>query len=309
MSLPVLLFTHPAMLAHGVPPGHPERPERLEAVLNGLAGLPLQPREAPWAEPSALARVHPPAYVAAMDRVFPAPGEGMGALDSGDTFLSDGSREAAYRAAGAVCAAVDAVLNGQARAAFCAVRPPGHHAEPAQPMGFCVFNNIAVGALHALEAHGLARVAVVDIDVHHGNGNQAVALKEPRLFFASTHQKPLYPGTGAASEKSPHANLVNAPLPPGADGAAWRAAMQAHVLPALAAFDPDMLLISAGFDAHADDPLADLRLAPQDFAWAVGAIRNAAPRAAERIVSTLEGGYDLAALAACARAHVEALIA
>jgi acetoin utilization deacetylase AcuC-like enzyme len=305
----VLLFTHPAMLAHGVPPGHPERPERLTAVLRGVEDLPLQRREAPLADRQALIGVHPAAYVDAMDAVFPAAGEGMAALDSGDTFLSDGSREAAYRAAGAVVAAVDAVLAGQARAAFCAVRPPGHHAEPAQPMGFCLFNNVAIGALHALNAHGLARVAVVDFDVHHGNGTQAVALKEPRLLFASTHQRPLYPGTGAAEDQSPHANLINAPLPARTDGAAWRAAMAAHVLPALQAFDPQMVLISAGFDAHSDDPLADLRLQPDDFAWAVGAIRQAAPKAADRIISTLEGGYDLDALAASARAHVQALLA
>jgi acetoin utilization deacetylase AcuC-like enzyme len=309
MTSNTLLFTHPSMLAHGVPPGHPERPDRLIAVLKGLDGLPLDRREAPLASRDALIGVHPAAYVDAMDQVFPGPGEGMAALDSGDTFLSDGSREAAYRAAGAVVAAVDAVLAGEARSAFCAVRPPGHHAEPAQPMGFCLFNNVAIGARHALNAHRLERVAVIDFDVHHGNGTQAVALKEPRLFFASTHQRPLYPGTGAADDQSPHANLINAPLAPRSDGQAWRAAMDALVLPALSAFNPQLLFISAGFDAHSDDPLADLRLEPQDFAWAVPALRQAAPNAAGRIISTLEGGYDLAALQACARAHVEALIA
>jgi acetoin utilization deacetylase AcuC-like enzyme len=305
----MLLFTHEAMLAHGVPPGHPERPERLHAVLAGLADLALERRAAPLADADALLRVHPQAYVEAMDRVFPGAGEGMTALDSGDTFLSEHSREAAYRAAGAVVAAVDAVLAGEARSAFCAVRPPGHHAEPAQPMGFCIFNNVAIGALHALDAHDLERVAVVDFDVHHGNGTQAVALKEPRMFFASTHQRPLYPGTGAAQDQSPHANLVNAPLAPGAGSVQWRAAMQDIVFPALAMFNPELVLISAGFDAHSDDPLADMHLSPEDFAWAVPQLRAHAPRAHGRIVSTLEGGYDLAALAASARAHVEALLA
>lgn len=305
----MLIFTHPSMLDHDVPAGHPERPARLSAVLDALKDLSLPHRDAPYASREALMRVHPPAYIDAMEQVFPKAGEAMIALDSGDTFLTDHSREAVYRAAGAVTAAVDAVLAGEVRAAFCAVRPPGHHAEPAQPMGFCIFNNIAVGALHALDAHGLSRVAVIDFDVHHGNGTQAVAMKEPRLFFASTHQRPLYPGTGAAHDVSPHGNLINAPLPPGADSAAWRDAMIAQVLPALTAFDPQLVLISAGFDAHRDDPLANMRLDPEDFAWAVGAIRTAAPSADGRMVSSLEGGYDLAALGACARAHVAALAA
>jgi acetoin utilization deacetylase AcuC-like enzyme len=175
-------------------------------------------------------------------------------------------------------------------------------------MGFCVFNNVAVGALHALDGHGLSRVAVIDFDVHHGNGTQAVALKEPRLLFASTHQRPLYPGTGAASDVSTYGNLINAPLPPGASGAQWRAAMETIVLPALRRFDPELVLISAGFDAHRDDPLADMGLDESDFAWGTQAIRAAAPAAQGRIVSTLEGGYNLTALAVSARAHVLALM-
>ena len=305
----MLLITHEAMIAHETPPHHPERPARLTAVLNALADLDLLREDAPMAQREALLRVHPQAFVDAMDSVFPGAGEGMVALDSGDTFLSERSREAAYRAAGAVAAAVDAVMEGRTRRAFCAVRPPGHHAEPAQPMGFCIFNNVAVGALHALDAHGLARVAVIDLDLHHGNGTQAVAMKEPRLFFGSTHQRPLYPGTGAAHEEGPHGNLVNAPLPPGAGSAQWRAAMRETVLPALSGFAPELVLISAGFDAHHNDPLADMRLDADDFAWAVEAISAAAPTAHGRIVSTLEGGYDLAALAASARAHVLALMA
>jgi acetoin utilization deacetylase AcuC-like enzyme len=304
------IFTHPAMLAHAAPIGHPERPARLEAVLSALQDLGAPFLEAPMVDRAALLRVHPSAYVDAMDQLFPKAGEGLVALDSGDTFLSDRSREAAYRAAGAVVAAVDVVLtSGPHARAFCAVRPPGHHAEPAQPMGFCVFNNVAIGALHALDAHGLERVAVIDFDVHHGNGTQSVALKEPRLFFGSTHQAPLYPGTGAADEASPHGNLINAPLPPGSDSRAWRHAMETQVLPALGAFQPALVLISAGFDAHKNDPLADLRLDAADFAWAVGAITAAAPSAHGRLVSTLEGGYDLDALSECARAHVQALMA
>jgi acetoin utilization deacetylase AcuC-like enzyme len=234
----------------------------------------------------------------------------MIALDSGDTFLTDDSREAVWRAAGAGVAAVDAIMAGEAHTAFCAVRPPGHHAEPATAMGFCIFNNIAIAALHALEAHGLSRVAVVDFDVHHGNGTQAAAEKEPRLFFASTHQSPLYPGTGAARERGRFGNILNAPLPAGADGAAFRAAFEGEVLPALAAFAPEFLFISAGFDAHRRDPLANMALEESDYAWATARLRAQAEISARgRIVSMLEGGYDLEALGASARAHVDALAA
>lgn len=304
----MLLFTHPAMLDHGVPPGHPERPQRLTAVLDALAPLSLPTREAPLAPRTAVERVHPGVYVDAMEAAFPGAGEGMVALDTGDTFLSDGSREAAWRAAGAVTAAVDAVLGGEDRLAFCAVRPPGHHAEPARPMGFCVFNNIAVGALHALDAHGLQRVCVIDFDVHHGNGTQAVAEKEARLLFCSTHQSPLYPGTGRATDTGLAGNVVNAPLPPGADGALWRAAMEREVLPAIRAFRPELLLVSAGFDAHRDDPLAEMGLDDADYAWAGRVLRAAAEEGAGgRIVASLEGGYDLAALGRASAAFVSAL--
>ncbi len=296
------------MLDHGVPPGHPERPERLEAVLAGLQGMPLDRREAPWADRAALERVHPAAYVSAIEGIFPKAGEGLVALDTGDTFLSDGSREAAWRAAGAVTAAVDAVMAGEGQAAFCAVRPPGHHAEPAQAMGFCVFNSIAVGALHALEAHGLSRVCVIDFDVHHGNGTQAAAEREPRLLFASTHQSPLYPGTGSARETGIGGNVVNAPLPPGAGSAEWRIAMETRVLPAIAAFGPEMILVSAGFDAHRADPLAEMALEDEDYAWAATVLKEAAAGSARgRIVASLEGGYDLRALASASRAFVAAL--
>ena len=303
----VALFTHPAMLSHGVPPGHPERPERLAAVLAALEGLSLDRREAPLARRADIARVHPEVYLDALEAAFPGPGEGLAAVDA-DTFLTEGTREAALRAAGAVVAAVDHVRAGGAETAFCAVRPPGHHAEPAQSMGFCIFNNIAIGALHALEAHGLARVAVVDFDVHHGNGTQAVAMKEPRLFFASTHQSPLYPGTGQAEDRGPADNVVNAPLPPGADGVVWRRAMERIVLPALDAFAPDMIFVSAGFDAHRADPLANMALDETDYAWAAQALRViAAQRCRGHVVSALEGGYDLTALGKSSAAFVRAL--
>ncbi len=298
------------MLDHGVPPGHPERPQRLEAVLAALEALPLVRREAPWAPRAAIERVHASAYVNAIEAAFPKQGEGMVALDTGDTFLSDGSREAAWRAAGAVVAAVDAVMNDEDRTAFCAVRPPGHHAEPAQAMGFCVFNSIAIGALHALEVHGLSRVCVIDFDVHHGNGTQAVAQKEARLLFASTHQSPLYPGTGRVGETGIGGNVVNAPLPAGAGGVIWRRAMEAAVLPAVEAFGPELILVSAGFDAHRADPLAELALEDADYAWAGARLREAAGHSAKgRIVASLEGGYDLAALASASAAFVGAVAA
>ncbi len=303
----MLLFTHPAMLRHEVPPGHSERPQRLEAVLSGIARLKLDAREAPLATRGALERVHTPAYVAAMERGFAAGAEGLAQIDP-DTFVSPGSREAAYRAAGAVVAAVDAVLADEDDVAFCAVRPPGHHAEPGAAMGFCIFNNVAIGALHALEAHGLNRVAIVDFDVHHGNGSQSVAEKEPRLFFASTHQSPLYPGTGAAGERGRYNNVVNAPLPPGAGGLEFRRAMEALVLPALDAFAPELILVSAGFDAHQADPLAQLAFAEADYAWAGETLRQVSLRHCKgKLVSTLEGGYDLEALARSALAYLAAL--
>ena len=305
----MLLFTHPSMLDHEVPPGHPERPQRLEAVLKALEGMPLDRREAPYARRDAVERVHRSAFVSAIEGVFPKQGEGMIALDSGDTFLSDGSRQAAWRAAGAATAAVDAVMAGDDTMAFCAVRPPGHHAEPAQAMGFCIFNNIAVGALHALDRHGLSRVAVVDFDVHHGNGTQAAAEKEARLFFASTHQSPLYPGTGRAGETGVAHNVVNAPLPPGADSALWRKAMETRVLPALESFAPELVLISAGFDAHRADPLADMALEDADYAWAASVLKEVAAMSAKgRIVASLEGGYDLRALGSATAAFVGALL-
>ncbi|HEY4251780.1 MAG TPA: histone deacetylase family protein [Roseomonas sp.] len=306
MSL--LLLTHRAGLGHDPGPHHPECPDRLRAVLTALDAeefADLIRGEAPQATAEQLARVHPPAYVEAILGVRPAPGDRV-ALDA-DTIMSHGSAEAALRAAGAAIAAVDAVMTGEVRRAFCATRPPGHHCEPARPMGFCLFANAAIAARHAQAAHGAARVAVVDFDVHHGNGTQACFETEPSLFYASSHQWPLYPGTGAESETGV-GNIINATLPPGADGAAFRAVWERDLLPAVERFAPELVIISAGFDAHAADPLAQLRVREADFAWVTTAICALAERqAGGKVVSLLEGGYDLAALGSSVAAHVRAL--
>lgn len=303
----MLLFTHPSMLTHQPPPGHAEHSGRLQAVLDALEGMPLDRRKAPYASREALERVHPGRYIEALEPAFAEAQSARVRLDP-DTFISAGSREAIYRAAGACIAAVDAVMAGDDEMAFCAVRPPGHHAEPISPMGFCIFNNVAIAALHALDAHNLDRVAVVDFDVHHGNGTQTVAEREARLMFASTHQAPLYPGTGAADETGIGQNVVNAPLPAGAGSAAWRRAMETRVLPALDAFAPQLILVSAGFDAHKADPLAQMELETEDFAWAARELRALALKHCQgKLVSTLEGGYDLAALAGSASAYLAAL--
>ncbi|MHA3979983.1 histone deacetylase family protein [Halovulum sp. GXIMD14794] len=307
--MPTLLLTHPDCLAHVTPPGHPEQVARLTAILDALAAPEfdaLTRAEAPLAEDAHILRAHPEAYLRQIRAAAPA--EGFVGLDA-DTHMSPGSLDAALRAAGANVAAVDAVMAGQAGNAFCATRPPGHHAETATAMGFCLFGNVVIGARHALDAHGLERVAVIDFDVHHGNGTQDLVWDDPRIFFASTHQSPLYPGTGAAHETGACGNVMNVPLPPGTDGAAFRHVMETHVLPAVAAFRPQMVFISAGFDAHEADPLANLNLHEDDFAWATGAICDLADEHAQgRVVSTLEGGYDLDALAASTAAHVRTLM-
>ena len=304
---PMLLFTHPSMLRHEPPPGHAEHPGRLQAVLDALEEVAFDRREAPMADRDAIARVHPRNYIDALEPAFAETSGARVRLDP-DTYISSGSREAIYRAAGACVGAVDAVMSGEADMAFCAVRPPGHHAEPISPMGFCIFNNVAIGALHALEAHGLSRVAVVDFDVHHGNGTQTVAEGEPRLMFASTHQAPLYPGTGARNDTGVDGNVVNAPLPAGAGSSAWRRAMEERVLPALDAFAPELILVSAGFDAHKADPLAQMELETEDFAWAGRRLKELALHHCKgKLVSTLEGGYDLGALAGSAAAYLAAL--
>lgn len=305
----VLLLTHRACLLHEPGEFHPECPDRLRAVLQALDGQEfsyLIRAEAPLATAEQLERVHPAHYVAAITGIRPAAGESV-ALD-GDTIMSAGSAEAALRAAGAGVAAVDAVLAGEVRRAFCAVRPPGHHAEPGKPMGFCLFANAVIAARHAQAVHGLGRVAVVDFDVHHGNGSQACVAADASILYASSHQWPLYPGTGAARERGV-GNVFNAPLPPGADGTAFRAAWAETLLPAIEAFAPELLVISAGFDAHAQDPLAQLRLREADFAWLTEQLCALAERhCGGHVVSLLEGGYDLAALAASAAAHVRVLL-
>ncbi|MEM9009604.1 MAG: histone deacetylase family protein [Pseudomonadota bacterium] len=303
------LFTHPDCLTHVTPEGHPERVARLEAVLAALDApkfANLDRWEAPPATDEALLRAHPTAHLARMAKAVPESGQVP--LDP-DTYATPGSEIASRRAAGAVVAAVDLVLSGGAANAFCAVRPPGHHAERAQAMGFCFYSSIAVGALHALDHHGLSRVAVVDFDVHHGNGTQDVLWEEPRIRFASTHQMPLYPGTGAAEERGSADQILNVPLPPGADGAVFRRAVGERILPELDAFAPELVLISAGFDAHQADPLANLALDESDFVWVTEKLADLAARhAGGRLVSTLEGGYDLEALAASTAAHVAVLM-
>ncbi|MGH7045379.1 MAG: histone deacetylase family protein [Stellaceae bacterium] len=302
------LYTHDACLEHDPGDHHPESPDRLRAVLAAISGpqfAALERRQAPQAALDDVLRIHSRRHV---ERVLGAvPRSGHAAIDA-DTVLSPGSGRAALHAAGAVVAAVDAVVAGEADNAFCAVRPPGHHAEPERAMGFCLFNNVAIGALRARDVHRLERVAVVDFDVHHGNGTQAAFAPDDSLFYASTHQSPLYPGTGAASETG-MGNIVNVPLRPMSGSGPFRLAMKGQVLPALDAFSPELVLISAGFDAHQADPLAQLMLDEADFAWITEELCGIALRHAQgRLVSTLEGGYDLAALGASAAAHLRVLM-
>jgi acetoin utilization deacetylase AcuC-like enzyme len=307
----VLLLSHPAGLGHDTGPGHPERIDRLRAVTTALAApefAGLIREEAPAATPEQLGRVHPARYIESVLGTKPTPGK-LVHLDP-DTVMSSGSAEAALRAAGGAIAAVDAVQSGRVRAAFVATRPPGHHAEPDRSMGFCLFSNAAIAAHHARAAWGRQRVAVVDFDVHHGNGTQAVAWNDADFFFGSSHQYPFYPGTGGLGETGIAGQIVNAPLAAYSGRPAFEAAWTGRILPALEAFAPDCIIVSAGFDAHRDDPLAQLELDADDFAWVTGAIMAAADRLTEgRIVSLLEGGYDLDALAASAAAHVRTLLA
>lgn len=304
------LISHPSFLEHDTGAHHPERPDRLRAVLAALdaaafAGLVHVP--APAATMEQLNRVHPSGYVETILGICPPAGEFV-QID-GDTIMSARSAEAARHAAGALVAGVDAVMTGAAHTAFAAVRPPGHHAQPSIPGGFCLFNNVAVGALHAQVRYGLERVAIVDFDVHHGQGTQAVVEPDPRLFYASTHQSPLYPGTGSPRERGLSGNVVNVPLPAGSGSAAFRAAWGERILPALDVFSPQLLIVSAGFDAHRRDPLAQLDVETDDFVWLTEELVAIADRHADgRIVSALEGGYDLDALAQSVVAHVRALM-
>ncbi len=303
------LFSHPDCLAHVTPNGHPERVDRLRAIgaaLEAQAFAGLLRIEAPLGEVAHVLTAHPQAHY---DRIAAAvPEEGYLPLDA-DTFLSPGSLSAAMRGVGANVKAVDMVMGGEVANAFCAIRPPGHHAEAETPMGFCLFGNVVIAARHALETHGASKVAIMDFDVHHGNGTQALVWDDPRILFTSTHQMPLYPGTGAVDETGAHGNVVNAPLAPGDGGADFRAAMEGRILPAIDRFKPDLMLISAGFDAHRADPLGGLELVEADFAWATHRLCDlAGAHCAGRLVSTLEGGYDLQALAASAAEHVRVLM-
>jgi len=303
-----LLYTHPDCLQHDTGFGHPECSARLTAILNVLKTSPfaaLEWRDAPLAADEQLTRIHSPAHV---ERVFARiPRHGHYAID-GDTIVSPQSGEAARRAAGAVCAAVDAILNGEANNAFCAIRPPGHHAEPHQAMGFCLFNNAAIGAAHARLVGGLERVAVIDFDVHHGNGTQAAFEHNPGYLYISTHQAHIYPGTGRRDECGV-GNIVNIPLIANSGTADLRHVWQQDIEPALRQFQPQLILISAGFDAHYLDPLAELNFNEDDYAWLTRQILAVAQDCCEgRVVSILEGGYNLPALAASVAAHVKALM-
>ncbi len=303
-----LLYTHPACLEHDTGFGHPECPARLTAILNVLRAAPfaaLEWRDVPQATAEQLTRIHPQAYV---ERILACvPRQGNFALD-GDTILSPRSGEAALRAAGAVCAAVDAILRGEASNAFCAIRPPGHHAEPNQSMGFCLFGNVAIGAAHARAVHGLERVAIIDFDVHHGNGTQAAVERDPGYLYISTHQAYIYPGTGRRDERGV-GNVINIPLLAGSGSTDLRHVWRHEIEPALREFKPQLILISAGFDAHHMDPLAELNFNEDDYAWLTRQILAVAADYCEgRVVSILEGGYNLSALAASAAAHVKALM-
>lgn len=300
------VYTHDDFANHVTPPGHPERAQRIETiwrVLDETEGL--DRRTSPLAERSALLSVHPEAYVARIEAAIPE--RSFVSLDA-DTHVSPGSLTAALRAVGGNIAAVDAVMGGEAQNAFVASRPPGHHAERETPMGFCLFGNAAIAAKHALDTHGLSRVAVVDFDVHHGNGTQDLLWDEARTLFVTSHQSPLWPGTGAPHETGAYDNVINAPLAPLTGGTEMRRLYERELLPALDDFAPELVIVSAGFDAHIDDPLANLHWQVDDFAWLTERLCDLAETHADgRLVSTLEGGYDLNALGASVAAHVAVL--
>ncbi|WP_426196667.1 histone deacetylase family protein [Massilia sp. DWR3-1-1] len=305
-----LVYTHQDCFRHDPGSSHPESPARLQAVLEVLQGPAFEAlawRDAPLGTRRQAALVHDEAFVDAVADLAPA--SGRVALDGGDTVMSPGSWNAVMRCIGAACAGVDAVMAGEYDNVFCATRPCGHHAEPDRAMGFCIFNQAAIAAVHALQHHDLERVAVVDFDVHHGNGTQAAFYARPELFYGSSHQSPLYPGTGAASEHGVADNIVNVPLPPGCASAMFRERIAAELLPKLRAFRPDFLIISAGFDAHRLDPLAGMNLEDDDYRWVTQELMAVADElCAGRIVSVLEGGYSGEGLAGGMAAHVKALM-
>jgi acetoin utilization deacetylase AcuC-like enzyme len=304
------VYTHAACLEHKPGPGHPEAPARLKAVLEVLKTPEfdgLEWRDAPRGTREQVELVHSPDFVELI--IENAPSDGYVVLDGGDTVMSPGSLEAVMRCVGAACAGVDDVMSGAADNVFCATRPCGHHAEPSRAMGFCVFNQAAIAAVYAAEQYGLQRVAVVDFDVHHGNGTQAAFFDKPGLFYASSHQSPFYPGTGSRSETGVDHNIVNVPLARGADSGVFRERTEAEILPALKAFAPELLIISAGFDAHHLDPLAGLALEDEDFAWITAELmKSAGDSCRGRIVSILEGGYSLEGLASGTAAHLRMLM-
>ncbi len=304
------IYSHPACLEHRPGLHHPESPQRLAAVLQALeapAFSAARRRDAPRGTREQILLAHSASYVAAVEKA--APRDGLRMLDGGDTIMSPGTWEAVLRCVGAACLAVDDVVSGQSRNAFCATRPCGHHAEAERAMGFCIFNQAAIAALHARAAHGLRRVAVMDFDVHHGNGTQNCFYDDPDLFYGSSHQSPFYPGTGARSEAGVAGNIVNIPLQQGCDSATFRRHMRTQMLPALRDFAPELLLISAGFDAHHLDPLGGLSLTDDDFHWITRELMAVAEECARgRVVSTLEGGYSLQGLASGSAAHVRALM-
>ncbi|UDL94959.1 histone deacetylase family protein [Lichenihabitans sp. PAMC28606] len=304
------LISHPASLAHDMGPGHPERPDRVRALMKRFGDEAFDDLVrvfAPRAEREMIERVHPAAYIDALAAARPGPG-GSTRLDP-DTVMNEGTWEAIHYAAGGACLAVDRVMRREVANAFVAMRPPGHHAERSTAMGFCFFNTAAIAARHAQAIHGAERVAIVDFDVHHGNGTQEIFWSDPSVLYCSTHQMPLFPGTGAADERGDHGTIVNAPLQPGDDGEAFREAIESAILPRLDAFAPHLVIVSAGFDAHRLDPLANLNLEASDFDWVTRALMAVADKhAGGQLVSVLEGGYDLDGLTDSAAAHVLGLM-
>jgi acetoin utilization deacetylase AcuC-like enzyme len=304
-----LLVSHPAGLNHLTGAGHPERPDRLRAVEQALEHEKFQMLarvQAPEAEIDSIALCHPRDFVEEIRDASPK--DGMVRIDS-DTVMSPGSYEAAIRAVGGAMMAVDEVMTKKAANAFVTMRPPGHHAETVRPMGFCLFNSIAIAARHARKKYGVERVAIVDFDVHHGNGTQEIFWSDPNVMYCSTHEMPLYPGTGAKSERGNHDNIVNAPLRAGDDGMRFKEAVETTLIPRLRTFSPGLLMISAGFDAHTRDPLANLNLVEDDFGWVTRKLMDVADETCDgRVVSLLEGGYDLQGLARSVDAHVTALM-